>query len=67
MSQRRLTASCVQCKSGKSASVTLVRVYTRRRQHDFRYRICPLCREMLMTILRENAYEQSAQAFVFGD
>jgi hypothetical protein len=45
---------CTECGSGGKTSVVLVRVYSRRTQDEFRYRLCDMCKAMVHHLLKDN-------------
>jgi len=45
---------CTECGYKGKTSVVLVRVYSRRTQDEFRYRLCQMCREMVHHLLKDN-------------
>lgn len=59
----RARLTCLSCKADYAVEYVTVRVYFRRKQAEFRYRLCHVCKTMLMHLLRENCEYETAGLF----
>jgi hypothetical protein len=55
--------TCRSCKADFAVEYVTVRVYFRRKQFEFKYRLCGVCKDMLLHLLRENCEYQTAGMF----
>jgi hypothetical protein len=55
--------TCLSCKADFAVEYVTVRVYFKRKQHEYRYRLCGVCKDMLVFFLRENCEYETAGLF----
>jgi hypothetical protein len=58
--RRPMVGQCTECGKALEVEGVTVRVYRRRSQHDYRYRLCLPCLGVLHHLLKENSMDDVA-------